>query len=391
MSALANEFSTFDAKMMARALTLARKGKYSSTPNPHVGCVIVDQTSQIVGEGFTQPAGEDHAEVNALQQAGAKSVGATLYVTLEPCAHYGKTPPCALALIKANVKKVVIACTDPNPSVNGKGIKMLLDAGIEVSTGLMQNTALALNEAFFTRIKYDRPFITVKLAASIDGKTALQNGESQWITSLQARADVQRHRASVCAILTGADTVIADNPQLNVRPNELSESIAQQFAWRGKQPLRVVIDSQNRLSREKSQIFNDGHASLVYNLKNNVNLGIKKDDLVSQQQVASIKSGDREYADLQLVLTDLASKGINHLWVEAGEKLSGALFDLGLVNRLILYQAPKLLGSSGRGLTQITAKSSLSEALTGDVINVSRIGPDIKTIIQFSQLNKAGN
>jgi diaminohydroxyphosphoribosylaminopyrimidine deaminase/5-amino-6-(5-phosphoribosylamino)uracil reductase len=221
MPSIVNEFSAFDAEMMARALSLARKGIYSTTPNPHVGCVLVSPDGNIIAEGFHQKAGDAHAEVNALQKAGTESIGATAYVTLEPCSHQGKTGPCALALIDAKIQKVIIACRDPNPNVNGSGIDMLQEAGIEVSIGLMESTALKINAAFFTRMHLRRPLITVKLAASLDGKTALASGESQWITSKQARTDVQHYRASACAILSGADTVIADNPKLNVRPNEL--------------------------------------------------------------------------------------------------------------------------------------------------------------------------
>lgn len=390
MPSTTNEFSVFDATMMARALNLARKGIYSTTPNPHVGCVLVSPYGEILAEGFHQKAGEGHAEVNALQQAGAKGKGSTVYVTLEPCAHYGKTAPCALALIDAKVKKVIIACLDPNPSVNGSGIDMLKAAGIEVATGLMESTALQLNAAFFARMHLQRPLITVKLAASLDGKTALANGESQWITSKQARADVQQYRAGACAILSGADTVIADNPKLNVRPKELNETVAEQFAWRDKQPLRVLIDSQNRLNSEKFEIFNDGHACLVYNSKVNLALDSENVACLSQQQVSTISVGDREYVDLDRVLADLAQKGINYLWVEAGAKLSGALFDKGVVDKLVLYQAPKILGSSARGLTQARALNSLQDALSGEVISVGKVGPDIKTVIQFSHLNKAG-
>lgn len=390
MPFIVNEFSVFDAKMMARALNLARKGIYSTTPNPHVGCVLVSPDGDIIAEGFHQKAGEAHAEVHALQQAGTDSIGATAYVTLEPCAHQGKTGPCALALIDAKIQKVVIACRDPNPSVNGSGIDMLQAAGIEVSIGLMESTALQINEAFFTRMLLQRPLITVKLAASLDGKTALASGESQWITSKQARSDVQQHRASACAILSGADTVIADNPKLNVRPNELKGTIAEQFSWRDSQPLRVIIDSRNRLSREKYDMFNDGHACLVYNSKANLSLGTDNPRCVRQQQVGTIKIGDKEYLDLNLVLADLANRGINHLWVEAGAKLSGALFDLDLVDNLVLYQAPKILGSSAKGLTHASTKNSLDEALCGEVISVSKVGPDIKTLIKFSHQNKAG-
>jgi len=325
-----------------------------------------------------------------LQKAGTESIGATAYVTLEPCSHQGKTGPCALALIDAKIQKVIIACRDPNPNVNGSGIDMLQEAGIEVSIGLMESTALKINAAFFTRMHLRRPLITVKLAASLDGKTALASGESQWITSKQARTDVQHYRASACAILSGADTVIADNPKLNVRPNELKDTIAEQFSWRDSQPLRVIIDSRNRLSREKYEMFNDGQACLVYNSKTNFSLGTENTGPVRQQQVGTINIDDREYLDLNIVLADLADKGINHLWVEAGAKLSGALFDLDVVDNLVLYQAPKILGSSAKGLTHASAKNSLDEALCGEVISVSKVGPDIKTLIKFSHLNTTG-
>lgn len=390
MSIYSAEFSVFDAKMMARALKLANQGKYSTTPNPQVGCVIVNN-NQIVGEGFHRKAGDGHAEINALNQAAQNSVDSTVYVTLEPCAHYGKTPPCALALINAKVKKVVIACCDPNPSVNGNGVEMLKAAGIEVQTGLMQSAALSLNEAFFTRMIQRRPLITVKLAASLDGKTALANGESQWITSPQARADVQQYRASACAILTGADTVIADNPRLNVRVNELSSITAEKFVWREKQPLRVVIDSQNRLTQHQYQMFNDGQASLVYNIGNNEKLNSDQHKHINQKQVATLEKEDKNYVNLHLVMEDLAKEGINHLWVEAGEKLTGALFDLNLVDNLILYQAPKLLGSSGKGLTHLAPINRLDDAINGEIISVAKVGPDIKTIIQFSHSEKTGN
>jgi diaminohydroxyphosphoribosylaminopyrimidine deaminase/5-amino-6-(5-phosphoribosylamino)uracil reductase len=379
-----NKFTANDAKMMERALKLAAKGKQSTTPNPHVGCVIVNAKQQVIGEGFHKKAGEDHAEVVALQQANSMAEGATAYVTLEPCSHHGRTPPCAQALIDAKIKKVFIACTDPNPMVSGKGIAMLQSAGIEVSIGLMQPSALALNKAFFFRMQHKRPFITVKLAASLDGKTALANGESKWITGPLARADVQRSRAAACAILTGADTVIADNPQLNVRTDELPLGLSEQFSWRERQPLRVVIDAQNRLSASQFQIFQDAHETLVYNATENANLPDIEGVAYVQKQIGTVQKESREFVDLNAVLSDLYLIGINHLWVEAGGKLTGALFDLGVVDQLILYQAPKILGSSARGLTQATAKINLHQAMTGKVSSVSLLGSDTKTVIEFS-------
>jgi diaminohydroxyphosphoribosylaminopyrimidine deaminase/5-amino-6-(5-phosphoribosylamino)uracil reductase len=378
------EFSHNDALHMARALKLAEKGRYSTTPNPHVGCVIVDVQQHIVGEGFHKKAGEGHAEVVALEQAGAKAVGATVYVTLEPCAHQGRTPPCAQALINAKVKKVIVACTDPNPQVSGKGIAMLKSAGIAVLCGLMEASALSLNEAFFFRMTNNRPFVTVKLAASLDGKTALENGESKWITSPQARADVQRYRAGACAILSGADTVIADNPKLNVRIQELPKAQAEQFSWRTKQPLRVVIDSKNRLSASQYQIFQDGQSTLVYNATQNDDLPAVAGASYSQKAIGTTKQAKGLFVNIHALLEDLADQGINHLWVEAGETLSGVLFDIGVVDRLVLYQAPKILGSTARGLTSARAKTVLSDAISGKITSLCMVGTDTKTIIEFS-------
>jgi diaminohydroxyphosphoribosylaminopyrimidine deaminase/5-amino-6-(5-phosphoribosylamino)uracil reductase len=261
---------------------------------------------------------------------------------------------------------------------------MLKAARIEVSLGLMKEQAEQVNRFFFHRIKHKRPFVTLKLAASLDGKTALANGDSKWITSPQARKDVQRYRAGACAILTGADTVIADNPQLNVREQELPTNICEQFSWRSQQPLRVVLDSQNRLQANKYQIFQDGHPTLVYNKAYNPRLADKYYHLLGQQQLVMLQSESREYLNLRAVLEDLGSKGINHCWVEAGETLSGALLELSLVDRLILYQAPKILGHGAKGLSRVKPKSALSEAIEGNILSVDKIGPDIKTIIEFS-------
>jgi diaminohydroxyphosphoribosylaminopyrimidine deaminase/5-amino-6-(5-phosphoribosylamino)uracil reductase len=323
----------------------------------------------------------------ALAQAGSNAEGGTAYVSLEPCAHYGRTPPCAQALIDASIKKVVVACVDPNEQVAGKGIAMLSRAGIDVSIGLLQESALALNKMFFFRLKHKRPFITLKLAASLDGKTALASGESKWITSSEARADVQRHRAGACAILTGTDTVIADNPQLNVRCDELPTHIAEQFLWRESQPLRIVVDSKNRLSANEFTFFKDGYPSLVYNLYNNNNLHKQLGAVTEQKQMPALTSGSKRFVDLHAVMSDLHCREINHLWVEAGESLSGALFDLGLVDQLILYQAPKILGSTARGLTASTSKTSLDKAITGTISSVNTVGPDTKTVIDFHTIN----
>jgi diaminohydroxyphosphoribosylaminopyrimidine deaminase/5-amino-6-(5-phosphoribosylamino)uracil reductase len=398
-----HKFTNNDAKHMARALYLAKQGIYSTTPNPHVGCVIVNEKNEVIGEGFHKKAGLAHAEIVALDDAASnfsanasteKGIsttsnhnnvktlkGATAYVTLEPCSHYGRTGPCAQALINAGIAKVIIACGDSNPDVAGKGVQMLVNAGVDVAMGLMEDVAFSLNRYFFFRLSHKRPFVTVKLAASLDGKTALANGESKWITSSTARKDVQKFRAGACAILSGADTVLADNPQLNVRPAELSADIAQKFAWRKQQPLRVIIDSQNRLN-DAYQIFKDGQATLVYNLENNVNIDANS-IVYGQKQIPSCKSAQREYVDLQALLFDLGAKGIYHLWVEAGATLTGALFDASLVDELVLYQAPKLLGTASRSLSNTTAPTQLSKAVHGHVKDTRMVGSDIRSRIVF--------
>ncbi len=384
----ANLFSAFDARIMARAFKLAEQGIYSTTPNPHVGCVIVDLNQQIIGEGFHKKAGTPHAEVHALNQAGVLAKGATAYVTLEPCAHTNRTGPCALALVRAGVAEVVIACVDPNPEVAGKGIAILEQAGIKVRVGLMQQIGDALNAHFFFRMQHNRPFVTVKLAASIDGRTALADGQSKWITGPLARHDVQGHRAKACAILTGADTVIADNPHMNVRVDELPSSMAEKFAWREQQPLRVVTDSQNRLVAKQFQMFNDLQPCLVYNLAPNEALinADKQNAYVKQQQIPAKIVHDTGAAklDLQLLMRDLAQKQINHVWVEAGAALTGALFDNKLVDELIVYQAPMLLGNTARPLTDYTSPTALNDALKGHVTEVKKLGLDTKTRIRFA-------
>jgi diaminohydroxyphosphoribosylaminopyrimidine deaminase/5-amino-6-(5-phosphoribosylamino)uracil reductase len=386
------EFTAFEKQMMALAIELASKGQYSTTPNPIVGCVIVDDNQTIVGQGFHQRAGEAHAEVNALAQAGELAHGTTAFVTLEPCAHTGRTGPCALALVEAGVSEVVVACTDPNPLVAGKGIAILKNANIKVRLGLLELEAQTLNRYFFHRLNHKRPFVTIKLAASIDGKTALENGESKWITGPDARADVQIERARACAILSGADTVLHDNPQLNVRPETLPIDVAQGFALRQKQPLRVIVDGQNRLN-SRFQVLNDGHATVVYNHVFNVNIQdststqvqLLSDDTAADTQDArqTTIGSDKGHVSLKLLLNDLADKNINYVWVEAGANLTGALFDAGLVDRVILYQAPKLLGSSARGLTHCESPSVLAKAMTGKVTSLELIGQDVKMTVDF--------
>lgn len=346
-------FTPQDAHWMARALELARRGRYTTSPNPAVGCVIV-KDDHIVGEGFHQRAGGPHAEVFALRAAGGAARGATAYVTLEPCSHYGRTPPCAQGLIDAGVARVVAAMVDPNPQVAGRGLAMLREAGIAAEAGLMAQEAEAVNVGFLHRMRTRRPFVTLKLAASLDGRTALANGESKWITGPAARRDVQRHRAQSCAILSGADTVLMDNAALNVRWQELPGSLQQHYPEAElRQPLRIIIDTQNRLHAGLRLFAQPGPILL---LRSKVTGGFSE-----QVEECLLPLSDHGKLDLALLLDELGRRQLNHLWVEAGATLGGALFAAGLVNELILYQAPMLMGNPARGLLALPEFTVMSQ------------------------------
>ena len=375
-------FSAEEHEWMRLALSIAKKGEYSTTPNPAVGCVIVDVNGQLIGQGYHQQAGQPHAEVFALQQAGKLAEGATAYVTLEPCSHQGRTPACAAALIKARVSRVIIATTDSNPLVNNAGIDMLEAAGVIVSVGLLAEQAALLNRAFLYRMQTTLPWICVKLAASVDGKTALHNGISKWITSDLARADVQDFRARHCAILTGADTILADNPHLNVRPATLSDDARSCFLNRAKQPLRVVIDSKNRLS-DSFNIFQDGQPVLVLNAAHNKNL---TSTAVRQHQLPL--NATSTYLDLPSAMLYLGTLALNSIWVEAGARLTGALFDQGCVNQLILYQAPKILGFNAKSLINSKQIDVLSDAIDLKLNEMVQIGDDLRLSYEITNKDK---
>lgn len=409
-------FSKIDAHWMSVALKLANQGRFSSMPNPNVGCVIINAAGNLIGQGFHQKAGQAHAEVNALIAAGftpgqtsienhvqspvsatsekktsqPTTAGATVYVTLEPCCHFGRTPPCALALIEAQVARVVIASIDTNPEVHNKGVALLEQAGIQVESGLMANEANKLNCAFNYRMRTSLPWVTIKLATSLDGKTALANGESKWITGPQARTDVQIERSMSCAILSGADTVIADNPRLNVRSGALCKSVKHMFLQRESQPLRVIIDGQNRLD-DHYQIFHDDSPVLVFNAHNNPKLTAKNtqqiqvpfaqtDPIISMAMPTLAKDPleARQFLDLHAIMHELAKRQINRLWTEAGASLSGALFAAHLVNELIIYQAPKLLGNDAKGMLNIGSLTQLDQAIHTAFQEVTQIGSDLK-------------
>lgn len=362
--------SSQDSLWMANALHLAERGLYTTGPNPRVGCVLV-RDDKIVGEGWHQYAGEPHAEVHALRAAGEAARGATVYVTLEPCSHQGKTPPCADALIDAGVTRVVAAMQDPNPQVAGQGMEKLRAAGIEVECGLMEIAARELNIGFFSRMTRGLPWLRSKIAMSLDGRTALNNGISQWITGVAARQDVQHWRGRSCAILTGIGTVLADDPQLNVRELKLGASEIKAI----RQPLRVVLDSQLQLPLT---------ARILY--EGNVVVYTATPDL---QKMASLeKSGVRVVVlpdvsgrvDLIAMLRDLAASGCNEVLVEAGSILNGALLQAELVDELILYVAPQLLGDRARGIAQLGELTMLDQRVELEWQDVRNVGKDLRIL-----------
>lgn len=367
--------------MMARAILLAKRGQYTTPPNPNVGCVISDSKGVILGEGWHKKAGAPHAEVNALEQAVCSVKGATAYVTLEPCSHFGKTSPCVDALIDSGVTRVVAAMVDPNPLVSGNGLSKLREAGIKTEQGLLQAGAEQLNRGFIKRMCTGKPWVTVKLAASLDGKTALKNGLSQWITGPLARQDVQRHRATSCAILSGSGTVIADNPMLNVRYSELNLAVEVLAQKDLRQPLRVLLDGRNQLPPSLTCL-----QPFKYNLSGNVLLvnGKPSEHLferhVSQWQAPFI--GNK--LDLEKVLNKLGEMQLNHVWVEAGAKLAGALLHNKLIDELILYQAPKLIGSAGQNLFDTMALEAMDEVIDLSWTDIRQVGNDIKMTALFN-------
>lgn len=359
-----------DARYMARALELARRGRFTTTPNPNVGCVIV-RDGTIVGEGWHQRAGEPHAEVHALRMAGEQARGATAYVTLEPCSHHGRTPPCCDALIAAGVSRVVAAMQDPNPQVAGRGLWRLQQAGIEVSHGLMMAEAEALNRGFLKRMRTGFPWIQLKLGASLDGRTAMASGESKWITSAAARRDVQQFRAQSSAILTSSATVLADDPSLTVRVDELSDSVRRQLDTQTlRQPVRVVVDSQQRVTPQHRLIHQPGESWLMRTAP---------DDAAWPEGVTQIAVPPRgEQLDLVAMMMLLGQRQINSVWVEAGAGLAGALIQAGLVDELIVYIAPVLLGDAGRGLCTLPGLEALSAAPRLDFRDVRKVGDDLR-------------
>ncbi len=353
-----------DYQYMARAIRLARRGLTTTDPNPRVGCVVV-RDGAVVGEGWHQRAGEPHAERHALAAAGPQAVGATVYLTLEPCVHQGRTPPCAPALIEAGVARVVCACEDPNPQVAGRGLAALQAAGIEVQAGIGRAAAQQLNPGFNKRMTQGLPWIRAKLAVSLDGRTALANGSSRWITGPDARADVHRWRARSSAVLTGVDTVLADDPQLNPRLSDGGPAFVE--------PLRVILDSTLRLPPSARTLQLPGEV-LIFTRSADQQAAAPL--LARGAQVMTLPGQGR--LPLAAVLRELGEREVNEVWVEAGLRLNGALMQQGLVDELFVYLAPHLLGAASRGMFALDELTAMEQRIELEWLDVRRIGDDLR-------------
>jgi len=356
-------FSAADHACMARALRLAARGLCTTTPNPRVGCVIV-RDGQVVGEGWHQRAGEAHAELHALNQAGVLARGAVAYVTLEPCSHHGRTPPCADALVAAGVERVVVAVEDPDPRVVGGGLARLRTAGISVETGLLADAARETNVGFFARMTRGMPWVRVKIAASLDGKTALNNGASQWITGSDARRDAHRLRARSCAILTGSGTVLADDPQLTVRAVETE-----------RQPLRVVLDSRLRMAPQ-AKILAGGNTLVATSSEEAEKINALRQ---AGAEVVVLPAEDGR-PSLRALLKELGRREINEVTVEAGARLNGALLAAGLVDELVVYCAPVVLGDSARGMFALPELTEMAGKQSLRILDHRQVGDDFRWV-----------
>jgi diaminohydroxyphosphoribosylaminopyrimidine deaminase/5-amino-6-(5-phosphoribosylamino)uracil reductase len=370
-----------DRERMREAIALAERGLYDTAPNPSVGCVIVNG-GRVVGTGWTAPAGGPHAERVALAAAGAAARGATAYVTLEPCCHTGRTGPCSRALIEAGIARVVFAGRDPNPRVNGGGSAELAGAGVSVEGGVLEQEAAPLNRGFFARMTRGLPWVRSKLAVSLDGRTALANGQSQWITSAAARADVHRWRALSSAVLTGSGTIVDDDPSLDARREEagIPESIGI------KQPLRAIVDARLKMPATARTLTLPGEVLV---------LTTQAPDVAAARALAAAGArvervaGDGAHCDLRAVVERLAALEINDVWVEAGASFNGALLAAGLIDELIVYVAPKVFGDSARGMFQVPAIESLAQAYGFEFEDVRQVGPDLRIIARVARVAHA--
>ncbi len=352
-----------DFQYMAHALKLAGRGLYTTAPNPRVGCVIV-RDDKIVGEGWHQYSGQPHAEIRALESAGKSAHGATVYVTLEPCCHHGLTPPCTDALIRTGVRRVVIAMKDPNPVVSGNGIKELIQAGITVESGVMQKSAAELNPGFISRMQKGRPYVRCKLAMSLDGRTAMASGESRWITSPPARRDVHLLRARSSAIITGINTILADDPLMTVRDVDISEYI---------QPLRIIVDTRLR-TPENAKILSQKGRIIIATASHdtNISLNISKHDNIEVLQFP-LKG---RHVNLSSLMEALAIQQINEVLIEAGPELSSGMLTAGLIDELIIYMAPHLMGSTAQPLFKLPGISEMTDRIDIEITDIRAVGKD---------------
>jgi diaminohydroxyphosphoribosylaminopyrimidine deaminase/5-amino-6-(5-phosphoribosylamino)uracil reductase len=385
-------FSLADHEFMAKAIKLAQRGQFTTSPNPNVGCVIV-KNNEIIGEGWHKKAGTGHAEVNALANLTAEqTTDATAYVTLEPCSHFGRTPPCANQLIDANIKRVVVAMLDPNPLVAGKGILLLMQAGVDVKLGLLELDARALNLGFLSRMETKRPFVSVKMASSLDGKSALGNGQSKWITGAEARADVQTYRAKACAILSTATTVIADNAKLNVRAEQLNFSYPfDDVVKEIRQPIKIILDSRGDLDdkRQSELALFDGKESTVSGTsiiivrKDSDELPASAHNNVSYVQLPYDEASNRFAID---ALLDWCGKNeINNLWVEAGAKLAASFVEQILFDQLIVYIAPKIMGMNAQDVMPVGPFDAMEQTIELQLKTLTQLGQDMR----LSYVNKS--
>lgn len=363
-------YSESDYEFMLRALKLAQRAAFHAAPNPCVGCVIV-RDARVLGEGFTQPPGSNHAEVEAILDArrnGHDVRGSTVYVSLEPCSHFGRTPPCATALSEAKVARVIAAVQDPNPLVSGLGLEMLRNGGVDVRCGLLEQEAAEVNAGFFSRMTRGRPWVRLKIAASLDGKTALENGVSQWITSEDARRDGHAWRARSCAVMTGIGTVQTDNPQLNVRLVETT-----------RQPLRVVVDSRLEIDPNARIFEGEGQVLIAC-----VATDAKRETALKQRGAEILQlPGDHGKVDLKALMQALAVRGINEVHTEAGFKLNGSLVRAGVVDELLIYLAPTLIGEA-QGMLHLPALSDLAHAQRLTFREVTQVGDDVRIVARLA-------
>ena len=357
-----------DSGFMTQALRLAAKGAYTAHPNPTVGCVIV-RKGEVVGEGWHEFAGEAHAEARALAAAGDRARGATAYVTLEPCSHHGKTPPCADALIAAGIAEVVIGLKDPNPAVDGQGVKKLEAAGITVRAGVLADQVAEQLSGFLNRVTRGRPLVRLKTASSLDGRIAMASGESQWITGPEARADVQRLRARSGAVMSGVGTVLADDPSFTVRDPDIDT--------RGRQPLRVILDRTLRMPLSAEMLALPGQ-TLIYCCDDR-----GSEPLIEAGAEVIVVDELGDFVNARTVLEDLGRREINDVLVEAGPSLAGYLVENDLVDELVIYQAPHIMGSETIGMFSTPSMTALADRRLLDIIDTRRVGPDTRITARF--------